>query len=306
MRIVLAGGSGFLGQALTRSLSQKGHLVIVLTRGQIAPGGSNLAGVRYTRWDGRTGGPWTQQLGGADAIINLSGASLGDGRWTPQRKEVLLNSRVNATTALVEALRTVASRPTVLINASATGYYGHVPEGELDESSPAGSDFLATVCRSWEAAAEAAERLGVRVVRVRTGFVIGREAPAFQRMMTPFRFFAGAWYGRGLQWFPWIHLRDVVSGYLHALENASLSGPVNLVAPESIRMREFSKLLGSIVGRPAWMPVPAVALRILLGEMSNLLITGQRAIPRKLQHIGFAFAYPRIREALSQAILAAD
>lgn len=306
MRIVLAGGSGFIGRALTRSLSQGGHSVIVLTRAGSAAGESTQAGVRSMHWDGRAGGPWTQHLGGTDAVINLSGASLGDGRWTPRRKEEIVQSRVNSTVALVEAMRTVARRPKVLINASASGYYGHVPEGELDEEAPAGSDFLATVCQQWEAAAETAERLGVRVVRLRCAFVIGRQAPAFQRMMAPFRFFAGGWYGRGLQWFPWIHMRDAVGGYLHALENTSLSGPVNLVAPESIRILEFTKLLGTIMGRPAWIPVPSVALRLLLGEMSDLLTKGQRAVPRKLQQSGFVFAYPRAREALSQAILAAD
>ena len=217
-----------------------------------------------------------------------------------------MSSRLDATTALVDAMRTVARRPMILLNASGTGYYGHVPEGELDESAPAGSDFLATVCQRWEAAAEEAERLGVRVVRLRTGFVIGRHAPAFQRMMAPFRFFAGGWYGRGEQWFPWIHIRDAVGGYLQALENRSLSGPVNLVAPESVRVLDFTKLLGDIMGRPAWMPVPSAVLRLVLGEMSDLLLKGQRAVPRKLQHSGFVFAYMRAREALSQAILAAD
>ena len=306
MRIVLAGGSGFIGRALTTALIQGGHSVIVLTRGKPHSGGAVQTEVRHAQWDGKSGGLWMQQLGGADAVINLSGASLGDGRWTPRRKEQIMSSRVDATTALVEAMRTVARRPKILINASGTGYYGHVPEGELDENAPAGSDFLAMVCQRWESASEAAERLGVRVVRLRTGFVIGRQAPAFQRMTIPFRFFAGGWYGRGTQWFPWIHIRDAVGGYLHALESASLSGPVNLVAPESVRILDFTKLLGDLLGRPAWMPVPSAALRLMLGEMSALLLNGQRAVPRKLQHSGFVYAYPRAREALSQAILAAD
>lgn len=304
MRIVLAGGSGLIGRTLTKALSQGGHSVIVLSR-QKAPSGGSIP-VRYAHWDGRTGGAWTQHLGGADVVINLSGASLGDGRWTPRRKEEILSSRVNATTILVEAMRTVAQRPKVLISASGAGYYGHVPEGELDESAPAGTDFLATVCREWENAAETAERLGVRVVRLRTGFIVGRQAPAFQRMVAPFRFFAGGWFGAGSQWFPWIHLRDVVGGYLHVLEHTSLSGAVNLVAPESLRILEFMKILGRVMGRPAWMPVPSVALRVLLGEMSDLVLKGQRAVPRRLQQSGFVFAYPRAQEAFSQAILAAD
>jgi uncharacterized protein len=306
MKIILAGGTGLIGTAITKSLLEEGHTVVILSRQRIPEDKSRPSALRYARWDGMTSGPWSQHLGGADAVINLSGTSLGAARWTARQKEEILNSRVRPLSVLLEAMRAVAGRPGLLISASGTGYYGHVPEGELDESAPSGQDFLAGVCREWERSAEAAERIGVRVVRLRTAFVIDRRAEGFQRMLTPFRFFSGGWYGRGAQWFPWIHLVDVVRGYLHVLEHPSLTGPVNLVAPEVLRIREFMTMIGHAMGRPAWMPVPAAVLRLVLGEMSDLLLTGQRAVPKKLIESGFVFLYPRATEALSQILHGRD
>ena len=303
MKIIIAGGTGLVGTALAKTLVDRGHTAIILSRRKVPREGSPTSTLRYTQWDGRTIGSWVQYLGGADAVFNLSGTSLGAARWTDRQKQEILESRVKPTNVLVEAMRTVANRPGLLINASATGYYGNVPEGVLDESAPGGNDFLATVCREWERSAQAAEKLGVRVVRVRTAFVISRQAPAFQKLLMPFRFFFGGWYGRGAQWFPWIHVRDAVGGFLHVLEHNALSGPVNLVAPEPLRIKEFTTILGRVMGRPAWMPVPVSALRLLLGEMSDLLLKGQRVVPKKLSESGFVFLYPSAKEALSQAIL---
>ncbi len=305
MKIVLAGGTGLIGTALTKLLANGGHTVIILSRRNVLPQTLRYPSVRLVQWDGITTGSWAQHLGAADAVINLSGKSIGDGRWTSRQKQEILESRVAPTQVLVEAMRTVARRPKVLINQSASGYYGNVKDEILDESAPAGSDFLAGVCRAWERAAEGAEKLGVRVVRTRTAFVIDRQAPAFQRMLLPFHLWAGCWFGSGKQWFPWIHLDDVLQTYLHVLQHPSLHGPVNVAAPESLRMKEFTKVIGRVMNRPAWLPVPAPALRIVLGEMADLLVFGQRVVPKKLLEEGMEFRYPAARTALSNALLGA-
>lgn len=304
MKIVIAGGTGLIGTALSKALLARRHTVLILTRRSISQPDASSASLRYAQWDGRSAGTWTQHLGGADAVINLTGKSLGSGRWTARLKQELMDSRILPTNLLVETIRTVARRPPLLINQSATGYYGNIPEGILDEQAPPGGDFLASICQAWERSAEAAERFGVRVVHLRTGVVVSREATALKKMVMPFRFFLGGWYGRGTQWFPWIHLHDTVAAILHVLENGSIAGPVNLVAPGSLRVKEFLKMMGSIMGRPAWIPVPSFALRLLFGEMADLLLSGQRVAPRKLLDGGFVFRYPEARNALSQILLA--
>jgi uncharacterized protein (TIGR01777 family) len=303
MKIVIAGGTGLIGSALTRALLGRGHTVTILSRRRIPEKVPSNPSLYTVRWDGLTTGAWAECLGGADAVINLTGASLGNGRWTDRRKQEILDSRVKPTNVLIEAMKKVARRPQLLINQSATGYYGDVPEEVLDERSPPGTDFLATVCRAWEDSAEAARKIGLRVVRMRTGVVVHHQAPAFQKIILPFRFFAGGWYGRGSQWFPWIHLHDAVEGYRHVLEHPSLSGPVNMVAPESLRVRDFMTTLGQVMGRPAWIPVPGFALRVMLGEMADMLLHGQRVVPKVLLEGGMTFRFPAARGALSQELL---
>lgn len=298
MKIVITGGSGLIGNALARRLVADGHTPIIVSRNSREP---DVAGVRHVRWDGVSSGSWEQELDGADAVINLAGESVGS-RWTAAKKRRIAGSRVNATRAVVQAIRTARSKPSLLINASAVGYYGHVPEDEVTESSRAGDDFLSRTCVAWEAEARKAEEMGVRVAVIRTGFVIAAQAEAFRRLILPFRLFAGGPFGSGDQWFPWVHLSDVVEGYRFVLNEPAITGPVNLTSPNPVRVTRLAKEIGRTLHRPAFLPAPAFGLKLILGEMSDLLLKGQRALPAKLMEHGLAFNYPLLEEALKAAL----
>lgn len=293
MNIILAGGTGFIGTHIMERLKKAGHTVSILSR---------TAGAGRIVWNAVQAGAWEQSIAGADAVINLTGESVGAGRWTNTQKERIRNSRIDATRAIVEAIRTSANKPRVLVNASAVGYYGHVEEGDVTENTPAGNDFLGQTCALWESEARKAGQYGVRVVTMRTGFVIGKDSTAFRRMQLPFKLFAGGPFGSGQQWFPWIHIDDVAAGYAFAVEQSALSGPVNLSAPNPVRVRELAAELGRALHRPAFMPAPAFALKIVLGEMSDLLLKGQKMIPVKLLQQKFAFRFPDLSAALRDTI----
>jgi hypothetical protein len=300
MNIVVAGGTGFIGSSLVQLLRFGGHEVVVLTRN---PEKSRLTpGVTRLRWDGVTQGEWTDHVQKADAVINLAGESIGGGRWTAARKERIVSSRVNATRALLESIRLGEKKPSVFISSSAVGYYGPVESGDVAEDHPAGRGFLADVCRRWEQEASAVGEIGPRVVILRTGVVVGEKGGALERMVLPFRLFAGGPIGSGRQWFPWVHRDDVAGVILFALGTGSLAGPVNVVAPESVDMRGFCAALGAALSRPSWLPVPAMALRVALGEMADMILTGQRVIPAKLLALGYRFRYPALAPALASVV----
>jgi len=301
LKILVAGGTGFIGQAVTSLLGTCGHTLTVLSRNP-QPARGRLPGTEILPWDGKSVGPWRSALDNCEAIINLAGVSIGASRWSSSFKEKVVASRVHSTTVLLEASAAARHGPKVLVNASAVGFYGHVPAGEVSESSPPGNDFLAETCRQWERSAMRAGEIGIRVVLMRTGFVIGRSAPAFRKMMMPYRFFAGGILGAGTQWFPWIHIDDVAAAYRFAVENEEIHGPVNVTAPNPPTSAEFSRTLGKILGRPAWLPVPSWGLRIVLGEMSDLLLKGQRAVPQKLLAHGFSFRFPDAESALKEVL----
>ncbi len=297
MRIVVAGGSGFVGRALVAALAARGDSVLLLTRGGAGSGADRR--VRTLAWDGKSTGDWVRELDGADAAVNLCGENVAAGRWTPTRKIQLIKSRVDSTRALVAAISQAARRPKALINASAVGYYGTSPEGECVEGAPQGRDFLAALCGQWEREALAAEPLGVRVVTARLGVVLGDGGGALAKMSLPFKLFAGGPLGSGRQPVPWIHRDDAVGALLFALERDALTGPVNVVAPQALDNRAFSAALGRALGRPSWLPAPAFALKAALGEMSSMVLGGQRAAPKKLQAAGFSFKYPDADAALA-------
>ena len=303
MKILIAGGSGFIGRHLSARLLSDGHEVVVLTRRQQTGPSS---GVRFATWDGRTSdGAWVGELDGADAIVNLAGASIGGPRWTARRKAELLNSRLVPTTAIVQAVerRPADRRPSVLVNASGIDYYPDRRDaGEITEDGPVGTAFLARLCQQWEAAAVKAEALGVRVVRIRTAMAFGRGAPAFFLVTLPFRLFVGGPLGDGRQWFTWIHIDDLVGLYRLAIENARLSGPINAVAPDVRRQRELAREMGRVLHRPSVMPAPAPLLRLALGEQADLLLHGRRAIPAKAQAAGYTFAFGGLHEALEDVL----
>jgi uncharacterized protein (TIGR01777 family) len=256
-------------------------------------------------WDVRSpDGAWVGELAGAQAIVNLAGASIGGGRWTRRRMEQLISSRLTATTALVQALeRTPAERrPQVLVNASGIDYYGDRGAEVIREDSQVGDSFLAGLCQQWEAAAMKAEPLGVRVVRLRTAMVFGREALAFRLLTLPFRLFVGGPLGNGRQWFTWIHVDDIVGLYRLAIEDGRMSGPVNAVAPDIRPEREVAREIGRVLHRPALLPVPAFALNLALGRQAQLLLHGRRAEPAKAKGYGYNFRFGGLDEALEDVI----
>ena len=303
MRVVIAGGSGFIGRHLVASLVNDRHQVVVLSRG--ADGSAAQAGVQVVPWDARAvSDDWLPHLRGAHAVVNLAGVSIGSGRWTRRRMAEILSSRLDATNAIVQALQRLpaAERPAALVSASGIDYYGDRGDDRVTEDSPAGQSFLAGVSRQWEGAAQQAEPLGVRVVLVRTALVFGREAPAFRLLVLPFRLYAGGPLGDGRQWFTWIQIDDLVGLYRLALENTAVRGPLNAVAPDLRRQREVAREIGRAMHRPAIMPAPALVLRLALGDQSQLLLHGRRAEPQQAERLGYRFRFPGLREALTSTL----
>jgi uncharacterized protein (TIGR01777 family) len=299
MKVLIAGGSGLIGRYLAGTLVKDGHEVVVLSRGGKTK--TATAGVRFVSWDARTAkGDWVKELSGAQGVINLAGASIGSRRWTRRRMEELISSRLSATGALVQALeRTPADRrPPVLVNGSGIDYYGDRGDEVIAEDGAPGDSFLARLSQQWEAAAQKAEPLGVRVVRIRTAMVFAHDALAFRLLTLPFRFFGGGPLGNGRQWFTWIHLGDIAGLYRLALEDSRASGPINAVAPDVRREREVAKEIGRVLHRPAFLPVPAFVLRLALGAEAQLLLDGRHATPAQAQALGYRFKFGGLREAL--------
>ena len=298
MRIMIAGGTGLIGSALAHSLAGSSCDVTVLTRSPERHQPLTSAGVQLQEWDGETADGWGHLVSQVDAIVNLAGAGIADGRWTSSRKEQIRESRVGAGQALVTAIRDADTVPSVLIQSSAVGYYGPAGDRTVDEQASPGTDFLARVCVDWESSTGAVESLGVRRVVIRTGVVLSANGGALPRMTLPFRLFAGGPLGNGKQYFPWIHIADEVAAIRFLLENERASGPYNLAAPNPPRNREFVRDLGRVMGRPSVMPTPSFALQLLFGEMSTVLLDGQRAVPSRLQEAGYEFIFPEPVAAL--------
>ncbi len=302
MRIIIAGGTGLIGRALIDWLAPAGHEIIVLSR---HPEGARLPQAALPAlWDGISVGDWARLVDGADVVVNLAGENIaGTGaipaRWTKARKRRILESRVNATNALVSAMAQAQTRPKVLVQGSAVGYYGgRNDDAVLDESAPPGDDFLADVVARWEAASKPVEEMGVRLAIARTGLVLSATGGSLPRTLTPFKFFLGGPLGNGRQWWPWIHIRDEVRALAFLMMEERASGPFNLTAPNPVTNREFALILGKVMGRPAFLSAPAFALRAGLGEMADLLLKGQRAVPKRLLELGFQFEFPDLEPAL--------
>lgn len=301
MKYVVAGGSGFLGRALTRDLVAKGHEVVVLTRGP----GRSADGVRTVTWTMDPADVWAREIDGADGVVNMAGAGIADRRWNAARKLELRQSRVDATRALVAAIRQATARPRVFLSGSAIGFYGPQPDdaGPLDESAPPGSDFLSTLAVDWEAEAHAASALGCRVVILRTGVVLARGGGALQKLIPPFLFFVGGPIGSGRQVMSWIHLTDWVELVVWLLRRDDAAGVFNGTAPHPSTNAEFSAALGRALGRPSWLPVPGIALKVLVGEMAGpALLADQRVVPARALDLGFTFQFPDITTALADAV----
>lgn len=307
MKVIISGGSGLIGRPLTVDLAEDGHEVIILSRSPDRIAGRLPRGAQAAEWDGRTASGWAELVNGADAVINLAGENIaGDSfppeRWTKAKKERILQSRLDASKAVVEALRQADQKPAVLIQASAVGYYGPRGDEPVVESDPPGDDFLAGVCAQWEAATDSVEELGMRQAIIRTGLVLSDEGGPLPSAMLPFKFGAGGRLGGGRQYWPWIHIADQVRAIRFLLEKETARGPFNLTAPNPVTNAEFSKILGRVMGRPALIPAPAFALRLALGEMSTMLLDGQRAIPQRLAELGFVFRFDMLEAALKDLL----
>jgi hypothetical protein len=302
MKILITGSTGFVGTALCQDLQRAGHTVCRLVRPGTATEKTRGADGFDVNWN-----PATGELGGAavgaDAVVNLAGASIADGRWTSQRKQLLLASRVDTTRALVQALSKMAARPRVLVSASGIGYYGSCGDQVLTEESAPGQDFLSRLGQEWEAEAAKAEALGIRVVRARFGVILAKHSGALPRMVRPFLWGVGGKIASGEQWMSWVTLQDVVAILRFALENGAARGVMNVVSPQPVRNAEFTKVLAKTLRRPALFPAPAFALRLLLGEMADaLLLSTQRAMPAALEKLGYRFLHPDLPSALAAVL----
>ena len=297
MKLLIAGGTGFIGASLCQRLVQRGHELVVLIRQPSRQ--SAQPGVQLLSWET---GEWQRALGSMHGLINLAGESVAAKRWTPRQKTLIRNSRIQTTQRLVTAVAQLPRRPAVLINASAVGYYGARGDEELVESDSPGGGFLAQLCQAWEYEAQRAEALGVRVARLRIGMVLGRDGGALSKMVPPFRLCLGGPLGSGRQQVSWIHRDDVVGLIEWILERPDVAGAVNATAPQPVTMREFCATLGRVLKRPSWAPVPALALRLLLGEMAELLLSGQRVMPSIALRGGYTFSHPTLRPALEACL----
>ena len=302
MKIVLAGATGFIGRKLIEKLITDKHRIVILTRQPDKATQRFGPLVQAIQWDARSPGDWFASVDGADAVINLTGESIAGKRWNETQKHLIRSSRLESTRIIVRAIESASVRPSVLINASAVGYYGDVPEDTVTEHYPASTDFLGILSEQWEHEARHAEHLSVRVVCLRIGIVLG-DGGALEKMVLPFKLFVGGPLGSGKQWFPWVHRDDVVRSIHYILDKESIEGPVNLTAPNPVRMNDFCKTLGKILRRPSWMAVPAFALRLAVGEFSQFLLTGQKAVPEKLLKNGYSFMYSDVEKALRNILI---
>jgi len=300
-QIAITGATGIIGQLLVRELRDRGDRVTVLSR-SAQRARSVLGEVEAFEWTDPTAGPApVEALAGRDAVVNLMGEPVAQ-RWNTEVKERIRNSREAGTRHLVDALREAEPRPPVLVSGSATGWYGPHGDEPLDESAPpARGDFLADVTVDWENEARRAEELGVRVVTIRTGVVLSEDGGALEKMLPAFKMGVGGPVAGGRQYVPWVHAEDVVGAILFCLDEEAASGPVNVTAPEPVTNSELSKTLGRVLGRPAVAPVPALALKALYGDMSEIITTGHRAIPRRLLDLGYRFRQPELEGALREA-----
>lgn len=305
-RIVIAGGSGFIGRALSRALLARGYQVAILSRGEPKSPSGTLDGPMpaFHHWDAAHAQGWGRLADGAYALVNLAGEDIAGSRWTPARKQRIVESRLGAGRAMVEAVGQAVVKPQVFIQASGVGYYGAQGDAPLDESAKPGQGFLSELAVRWEKSTAAVESMGVRRAVIRTGLVLGKSGGLLPRMLPPFKMFLGGPLGSGKQGFPWIHLEDEVKAIVFLLENPAARGPFNLTAPESVSNAQFSQALAKALKRPCGLVLPAFILRLALGEMADeLLLTGCRAFPKRLLELGYMFEHPKLAAALKQLLV---
>ena len=305
MKVAVAGATGFVGSRLVERLNAEGHSVIVFTRNvtkaeQAFPN-SAYPSLGIVAYNPTQSGAWQEKIAGCDGVVNLAGEAIAETRWTPERKQSLMDSRKITTQKLVEAIASANPKPSVLVNASAIGFYGTSETATFDENSVAGNDFLAEVCQTWESEANKVKESGVRLVILRLGIVLGMGG-ALGKMLTPFKLFAGGPIGSGNQWFSWIHRDDLVSLILRALTRPEMEGVFNATAPQPVRMAEMTTTLGQVMNRPSWLPVPSFALEAMLGDGAKVVLEGQEVLPKHTLADGFEYQYPTIKAALEEIL----
>ncbi|MGD9099430.1 MAG: TIGR01777 family oxidoreductase [Anaerolineae bacterium] len=297
MHVIITGGTGLIGRALSASLAADDHQVTLLSRNPDRA--AELPdGVQVARWDAHSGQGWAHLADGADAIVNLAGENIASGLWSKKRKRRIHDSRVKAGQAVVQAVQAAKQKPRVVVQSSGIGYYGPRGDEEIAEDTPAGDDFLSRVALDWEASTASLDAVGVRRPIIRSGAVFSTQGGALPLMRLPFKFFVGGPLGSGQQWLPWIHVADEVRAIRFLIEHSQADGPFNLCAPDTLTNAALMRVLGQVMGRPAFMRVPAWALRLSLGELSTTLLHSQRAVPRRLLELGFTFQFPEAQAAL--------
>jgi uncharacterized protein (TIGR01777 family) len=296
MKILITGGTGFVGRQLTSRLVKDGHEVTILTRSLKGAKGS-LPGISYLEGDPTKKGSWQEAIKNHDAVINLAGASIFS-KWTDEHKKAIRESRVNTTQNIVEGIPTHPERPFTLFSTSAVGYYGFCGDEELTENSPPGNDFLARIAVEWEGEALKAKEKGARVVITRFGIVMGEKGGALSQMIPLFKKYVGGRIGSGKQWFSWVHIKDLAEAFIFLMKHPEISGPVNVCSPNPVRNKDLAKALGKTLHRPSFLPAPGFMIKLVLGEFGSVILEGQRVIPRRLLESGFVFQYPDIDKAL--------
>jgi uncharacterized protein (TIGR01777 family) len=300
MKILVIGATGLIGRSVCRALTEEGHKVSAVSRSSAKSPG--LAVAEFHQWDSQAGPLSPAAIEAVDAVVNLAGEPIDARRWSDQQKKLIRDSRVVTTRNLVEGLRSVDRPPAVFVSGSAVGFYGDRGAEQLDESSARGRGFMSEICEEWERESLRATEAGIRVVQVRTGVVLSAEGGALKKMIAPFKLGIGGPLGSGKQWFPWIHISDIVGIFRHSIYTATLAGPVNGVAPKPVTNAEFTRELARALHRPAFLPVPEMALKVLMGEMSSVLFGSLRVVPKAALASGYKFQHPSLAEALADLL----
>jgi len=299
MKILIIGATGFIGRELVKELREKGHHPVGVSRNAIKAMQILGQETEILEWDGRSAAALAEKLACFEAIVNLAGENLASGRWTEKRKKLLTESRVKTGRLLAEAISPATSKPSVLIQGSAIGYYGTPVIDAADETAPAGTGFAADLTKAWESSVGPAEKMALRTIWIRTGLVLGKNGGLLEKMLLPFKFYSGTVIGSGQQWMSWIHMHDQVSAIRFLLENPNASGPYNLTAPEPVHMQAFIKTIGKVIGKPAWVNLPGWALKAALGEMAKeTVLASQNIYPGKLLEEGFHFKFAQLEPAI--------
>jgi len=297
-KIIITGATGSIGRILVKELSERGDEITVFTRNP-ADVGKKLPSVKkIVKWNYNKIDDWVNELDGTDIVVHLAGANLSAKRWTEDYKKLAYDSRIISTRKIVETIKSAETKPKAFICANAVGIYGDRGDEILTESSSLGNDFLATLCKDWESEAKKTEEFGLRYVSIRTGLVLAKNEGLMKKLIPSFKLFLGGWLGNGRQWFPWIHIDDIVRIYLHAIDNPDVNGAVNAASPGIVRNKEFSEILGKVLKRPALFPVPKIALRIVSGELGNYITDSQRISVDKILNSGYEFKFENLEKAL--------